>query len=74
MKRPAPRRVARMVPDGDRCRCSCGSMLARMVRDGLELKCRKCKSLVLITHDELIAMYRGLGFRPVPIPPSERPR
>jgi phage FluMu protein Com len=50
-----------MVPTGDQCRCHCGSMLARMVRDGLELKCRKCKSLVLITHEELIEMYRELN-------------
>src|SRR4029434_10668225 len=59
----------RMVPSGDQCRCSCGSMFARMVRDGLELKSRKCKSLVLITHDELIAMYRELDFQPQPFPP-----
>lgn len=51
----------RMVATGDQCRCHCGSMLARMVRDGLELKCRKCKSLVLITHEELIEMYRELN-------------
>lgn len=51
----------RMVPTGDQCRCSCGSMLARMVRDGLELKCRKCKTLVIITHEELIEMYRELN-------------
>jgi len=43
-------------------------MLARVVAQGLELKCRKCKSLVLITHDELVAMYQRLGLRPSPGP------
>lgn len=52
----------RMVARGDQCRCSCGSMLARVVREGLELKCRKCKNLILIRHEELIEMYKGLGF------------
>jgi len=60
----------RMVPTGDQCRCHCGSMLARMVRDGLELKCRKCKSLVLITHEELIEMYRELN---PPVPGTPQP-
>jgi hypothetical protein len=41
-------------------------MLARVVAEGLELKCRKCKSLVLITHDELIEMYQRLGLQPTP--------
>lgn len=60
---PAP---AKMIPAGDQCRCSCGSMLARVVADGLELKCRKCKSLILISHEELVAMYQGLGLQPSP--------
>ena len=68
-QRPEGRRttvVAKMVPAGDQCRCHCGSMLARVVAQGLELKCRKCKSLVLITHDELVEMYQRLGLRPSP--------
>jgi phage FluMu protein Com len=59
-----PRPPARMVPHDDQCRCSCGSLLARVVAEGLELKCRKCKSLVLITHDELVRMYQQLEFEP----------
>ncbi|HYM82097.1 MAG TPA: hypothetical protein VEY91_11900 [Candidatus Limnocylindria bacterium] len=47
-------------------------MLARVVREGLELKCRKCKGLVLITHEELIAMYRQLDLDA--IPPAPRPK
>jgi phage FluMu protein Com len=70
----APSSSQRMVPSGDQCRCPCGSMLARMVRDGLELKCRKCKSLILISHEELIEMYRSLNAVPPRLPGSERPR
>lgn len=66
----------KMVPAGDQCRCGCGSMLARVVADGLELKCRKCKSLILIRHDELVEMYKRLGLQPTPRLPFQelRPR
>jgi phage FluMu protein Com len=57
-----------MQARGDQCRCSCGALLARVVRDGLEIKCRKCKAVVLITHDELVEMYRSQGFEPPPLP------
>jgi phage FluMu protein Com len=59
-------RGAPMQPHGDQCRCSCGAMFARVVREGLEIKCRKCKAIVLITHDELVEMYRSLDFDPPP--------
>jgi phage FluMu protein Com len=29
-------------------RCACGSLLARRVREGIELKCRRCKRTVVI--------------------------
>jgi len=34
--------------DGDLLRCACGSLLARRVPDGIELKCRRCKRTVVI--------------------------
>ena len=37
---------ARSSP-GD-CRCLCGSLLARVCRDGVELKCRRCKRTLLV--------------------------
>lgn len=49
-------------------------MLARMVSDGLELKCRKCKSLILISHEELVEMYRSLNAGTPRLPGSERSR
>ncbi|XXX82235.1 hypothetical protein WMF30_26095 [Sorangium sp. So ce134] len=32
----------------DAVRCGCGSMLARHVAGGIELKCRRCKRVVVI--------------------------
>ena len=29
-------------------RCACGSLLARLTAGGVELKCRRCKRIVLI--------------------------
>jgi hypothetical protein len=34
--------------DGDECRCVCGSLVARVVADGVELKCRRCKRKLLV--------------------------
>jgi hypothetical protein len=33
-------------------RCLCGSMLARLVPDGVELKCRRCKRQVIVPLEE----------------------
>jgi hypothetical protein len=37
----------RALPEAPRpeseCRCLCGSLLARLVEGGVELKCRRCK-------------------------------
>jgi hypothetical protein len=32
----------------DECRCLCGSLVARLVEDGVELKCRRCKRTLLV--------------------------
>lgn len=29
-------------------RCDCGSLIARLCKEGVELKCRRCKSLHII--------------------------
>ncbi|HKJ24436.1 MAG TPA: hypothetical protein VKB65_06410 [Myxococcota bacterium] len=34
-------------PDDD-CRCRCGSLVARIVADGVEIKCRRCKRDLLV--------------------------
>jgi hypothetical protein len=33
-------------------RCLCGSMLARLVPGGVELKCRRCKRQVIVPLEE----------------------
>jgi phage FluMu protein Com len=43
-------------------RCACGSLLAKVVPDGIEVKCRRCKRIVLIRLPTSKAMnnpYRG---------------
>jgi len=44
-----------MTPPGARraradadCRCVCGSLVARLVDDGVELKCRRCKRTLVV--------------------------
>jgi phage FluMu protein Com len=36
------------VSEGEALRCHCGSLLARLVPGGVELKCRRCKRTVVI--------------------------
>lgn len=35
------------------CRCLCGSLLARWLDAGLELKCRRCKRVIVVPWPEL---------------------
>ena len=37
------REPASASKDNTSLRCCCGSLLARLVNDGVELKCRRCK-------------------------------
>ena len=37
------RAVSDAPPPEPECRCLCGSLLARLVEGGVELKCRRCK-------------------------------
>ena len=39
---------------GDQCRCMCGSLIARFVPDGIEIKCKRCKRLVVIPVEEIM--------------------
>jgi hypothetical protein len=52
----APRRDDRQPADtatreNDALRCHCGSLLARVVPDGVEIKCRRCKRRLVIPLD-----------------------
>lgn len=60
--RPAPGLPCGLVADSipaeagtHDCRCGCGSLLARLRPDGLELKCRRCKRVVMLTFTALSA-------------------
>ena len=41
----------REQPTEGEVRCGCGSLMARLTRGGLELKCRRCKRLVVVPVD-----------------------
>ena len=34
-------------------RCECGSLLARLTARGVEIKCRRCKRIILIPFDSI---------------------
>ena len=36
------------LPAAEDCRCLCGNLLARVVGDRVELKCRRCKRTLLV--------------------------
>jgi phage FluMu protein Com len=50
----------------DECRCNCGNLLARLVPDGVELKCRRCKRTLVLALSETT--------RPEADSPESRPR
>ena len=37
----------------EQCRCECGNLLAKMAPDGIEVKCRRCKRIVLIRFPDI---------------------
>jgi hypothetical protein len=45
--RPAPGATRARGDDRD-CRCACGSLVARIVSAGVELRCRRCKRTLLV--------------------------
>lgn len=51
MPQPLARRVS--APDPADCRCLCGNLLARLVPDGVELKCRRCKRTLRLPWSDL---------------------
>ena len=40
-------------------RCLCGSLLARITSQGIELKCRKCKRLQMIPNSRIIGILKA---------------
>jgi hypothetical protein len=33
------------------CRCLCGSLVARIVAEGVELKCKRCKRVLIVAFE-----------------------
>ena len=52
------------------CRCICGSLVARLVGGGVEIKCRRCKRTLVVP---LPADALGGGPEPA-LPPSREAR
>ena len=52
------------------CRCLCGSLLARVVASGVELKCRRCKRTLLIPLEP--AREPAVALRPIETLPVRR--
>jgi hypothetical protein len=56
--------VADGSPEED-CRCLCGSLLARQVPGGIELKCRRCHRVIVVAlPDASRARHAGPRRRP----------
>lgn len=45
--KPSPEAEAPQPDDHD-VRCHCGALLARLVEGGVEIKCRRCKRVVVV--------------------------
>lgn len=39
-------------------RCECGGLLARRTARGIEIKCRRCKRIMLIPFDDVVEKTR----------------
>lgn len=42
-------------------RCPCGQLLAMLIDDGIEIKCKRCKRLETISLDDLINFFKSRG-------------
>lgn len=48
------------------CRCLCGSLLARRVERGVELKCRRCKRTLIVPLAEAAGARPSQRWSPPP--------
>ena len=51
--------VFKQTSESQEHRCLCGSLLARITPQGIELKCRKCKQLQMIPNSRIIRHLKG---------------
>jgi len=48
LTRPSSSTASDQTRSGGEMRCGCGNLLARLVPQGVELKCRRCKRTVVL--------------------------
>jgi phage FluMu protein Com len=60
------RSVRERGTEGEAQRCACGSLLARLVAGGVELKCRRCKRIVVLPLSGESSEFRHACERPDP--------
>ena len=41
------------TPDRSEARCECGQLIAKLRRDGVELKCKRCKRILVIPYSRM---------------------
>ena len=41
-------RASEAAAEGEQVRCLCGGMVARLVAGGVELKCRRCRRILVV--------------------------
>lgn len=41
------------TPAHSEARCECGQLIAKLRRDGVELKCKRCKRIVVIPYSRM---------------------
>jgi len=60
----------RSAHDAEECRCLCGSLVARVVARGIELKCRRCKRVLLVPLAGIASTERGSAIELKVVPVS----
>jgi hypothetical protein len=49
------------------CRCLCGSLLARVLEEAVELKCRRCKRTLVVPFPPAACSRKGKPFQVIPV-------
>jgi hypothetical protein len=68
---PARATLKACTPSAD-CRCLCGSLMARIVAGGVELKCRRCKRTLLVPLQEHARPLEAPGPQDTSVHPEHR--
>ena len=50
----------------DELRCHCGSLVARVIDNAIELKCRRCKRVVVVATDRNHGKWKAVALHAEP--------